>query len=86
MDDKLRKKCHLIEMSLGHLDNLESDETVREMVGYYYPADMVGKKWEVTLEWEGEGYTANSQFEAEVLAHIATQNWLVLKKIRGGKG
>ena len=49
---------------------------VMEMAGYVYPH---GKKWMVILLWKGEGYTCDTQIEAELLANQQMIMGLLLK-------
>ena len=78
--EKMRK-LHCEEMLKKGFDDLPY-KTVKNMAGYYYP-EKKGKKigWEVTTLWEGEGYTANSQFEAEVIANQNEIIGLLLKSV-----
>lgn len=55
-------------------EKTESIEELKEMVGFYIPE---GKKWEVTLI-DG-GYTADTQFEAEVVSSLEQIKALLLK-------
>ena len=62
--EKIRK-LHCEERLKKKFDSLTIKE-VKELAGFYLPTE--DDKWEVTTLWEGEGYTANTQFEAEMIA------------------
>jgi len=72
--EKLRK-THTEARIDGTLDTMSMKE-VRNLCGFYEPE---GDKWEVYLMFEGEGYTANSQFEAMM---IASQEQLLALQIK----
>ena len=60
-----------------------SNQDIHNLCGYYYPdKHITGKKqtWEVTTLFEGEGYTAKTQFEAEVIANQEMIKGLLLKQ------
>ena len=57
-------------------DKLSIDK-VREMAGFIEPKK---NKWEVTTLFEGEGYTADSEFEANVIANQEMIIGLLLRK------
>lgn len=75
--DKMRK-LHCEERLKRGFDDLPTEQ-VKQMAGFYIPE---GMKWEVTMLWEGEWYTAKSQFEAEVIANQEMIIGLLLKAQR----
>jgi hypothetical protein len=81
--EKLRKKCWMIERTKKEFDNLPTIQ-VQEMCGFYWPEGEI--EWEVNREWVGEGYTAKTQFEAEMISHAAMMRWLYLKKLKKNGG
>lgn len=75
--EKIRK-IYCEEILKKGFDKLSLKE-IKEFAGYYEPE---GGGWEVTTLFEGEGYAANTQFEAEV---ISNQQMIMGMLLRLGK-
>jgi len=81
MKEKLRK-LHCEEMLTGRLNNASLKEC-RNMCGFYepIPPDKKGKQpWEVRTMWEGEGYEAQTQFEAEMISSLEQIKSMLLQE------
>jgi len=74
--DKMRK-IHCEEHLSGALDDMPL-EKARDLAGFYEP-EKKGKIWEVSMLWEGCGYTAKNQFEAEVVSSLEMIKGMLLK-------
>jgi len=79
------RKIHCEEITLETPVEKFSMEEVREMIGFYEPADDFKKtgNWEVTMI-EG-GWTASSQFEAQMVASLEEIKALLLRLIGSKK-
>lgn len=75
----MEEKIHCEEMRKKGFDSLPMDK-IRKMIGFYESSDYENDKWEVTTASNGDGYTADSQFEAEVISSLAQIKALLMKK------
>jgi len=74
-----RRKIHCEEITMETPVEKFSLKEVRDMIGFYEPSEDVKKdSFEVTM-MEG-GYTADSQFEAQVISSLEQIKALLLKK------
>lgn len=72
------KKIHCEEITMETPDKKFTLDEVRDMIGFYEPSDDVRKgSFEVTMI-EG-GYTAETQFEAQVISSLEEIKALLLK-------
>lgn len=74
----LRAKTHIEAIEDGSIDKMLLED-VKELIGFYEPVD---DAWEVTLMEAGSGYTAHSQFEAQVVSSLEEIKSLLLKNKR----
>lgn len=83
MTDKMRK-LHCEERLKKSFDDMTLED-VSKLAGYYTPVkSKKGKRlyWEVTMLWDGEHYTAETQTEAAIIASQQMILGLLLKNNR----